>query len=94
VERGRVHGIMGICPKQHADPQQGREILTVIVERLADAALRMLEEGDDRAAREIRARYRRAFSRPLRAGRTALGARSSWEVVRLIAGQLIRSGHL
>ena len=94
--RGRAvrHGIYGICPKKEADAGLGRRALEVIVERLAGVATRMLDDGGASAAEEVYRGFDNAFRHPLQAGRTALGTRSAWEVVRFTVGQAIRSRHL
>jgi creatinine amidohydrolase len=92
-ERGIRLGIYGICPRQNANAELGRRTLATIVERLAAAAERMLAEGSDAAAEEIYRAHREAFRHPLAAGRQALGAGSNWEVIRFVAGGVLRDRH-
>jgi creatinine amidohydrolase len=92
-ERAIRHGIYGICPRREADPELGRRALETIALRLADAAARMLTEGDA-PAEAIYREHREAFRDPWRAGRVALGVRSKWEVLRFVVGNIIRMRHL
>jgi len=93
AERAARHGIMGMCPKKHADAALGRQAFTTMTTRLAAAATRMLTEGD-RPAEEIYRAYQDAFRRPLIAARKALGVQSPWEIVKYLAGNIRRLKHL
>ena len=93
-ERKVKHGIEGICPLKGASAERGREVLTLIVERLSAAAAAMRDEGNSRAAEEIYAAWKAAFRNLLEAGRRAYGTDSAKEVVLYTLKSLIRDRHL
>ncbi len=92
--RAQQHGIYGVCPRQHASVDLGQQTLAAIVDRLAQAANRLLAEGNTAAAEEIYQAHQAAFRHPLAAGRRVLGTDSNWEVVRFAIGNVIRWRHL
>jgi len=93
-ERSVKYGITGICPKKEADPELGQRTLDTIVERLAAAARRMLQEGSPAAAEEIYGRHTAVFKDAIQAGRTAFGVESKWEIVRFTICNFFRERHL
>jgi len=93
-QRSKKHGIYGICPKKHANPELGRETLKLIVDRLAATAERLLADGHADAAEEIYRAHEKAFRHPLAAGRRAFGTDSNWEIIRFVIGNIFRMRHL
>ncbi|NLH48714.1 MAG: creatininase family protein [Myxococcales bacterium] len=92
-QRGIEQGIMGICPKNTATADLGRQVLDTVASRLAATGTRMLTEGE-RPAEEIYRAHLAAFRRPLAAARRAFGVESSWEAVRFVLGSIWRQKHL
>lgn len=93
AERSIQYGIDGISPN-NADAELGRRTLETIVERLAVAVQRMLEEGNANAAEEVYRTYGEAFRNLFEAGRTAFGVDSKWEIARFVLRNIIRYRHL
>ncbi len=92
-QRSLRHGIEGIYPRGAAAAEKGREILDLIVERLAEAATAMVETGGPAPAEDIYRRHRDAFRKPFRAARIAYGVESRWEIIRFTIKSILHSGH-
>ncbi len=93
-ERAERLGIFGIDPRTHASADEGRRALDLIVPRLAEAAARLLREGNTDAAEEIYARAAAALRPPIAAGKIAYGTDSAWEVVTFTLRSIWRNRHL
>lgn len=92
--RAKKLGILGICPKKHADAELGRRALEAIVTGVADVASRMLDEGNCCAAEEVYEKYNDAFRKPFDAARIAFGTNSKFEIIRFVIGNFLRQRHL
>ncbi len=91
-ERRIRHGIEGIYPVGNAGAEKGREVLEVIVGRLADTALAMVDSGSI-AAEEIYRGYHEAFKDLFRAARTAYGVESKREIISFTIRSILHSRH-